>query len=118
MDEDEFEAWVDGQEASGKDKLEKQRNVPQVTDEKATFEPPSGDGNKISQSQYGKIMGDAKRKGLDDDGIKSIILYVKKKPISELSKAEASAVIKFIADTDEEGLQDLIMQAALPGATA
>ncbi|TWH48510.1 hypothetical protein [Sporomusa sp. KB1] len=118
MDEDEFEAWVEGQEASGKEKLDKQRSAPQSTDEKATFEPPSGDANKISQSQYGKIMGDAKRKGVDEDSIKSIILYVKKKPINELSKAEASAVIKFIADTDEEGLQELILQAAVPGVAS
>lgn len=118
MSEEEFEAWVEGQESTGKEKLEKQRSVAQSTDEKATFEPPAGDANKISQSQYGKIIGDAKRKGLDENGIKSIILYVKKKPINELTKAEASAVIKFIADTDEDGLQDLILQASLPGGAA
>lgn len=115
MDEEEFEAWVDGQEANGKEKLEKKKNTPQISDEKGSFEAPTGD--KISQSQYGKIMGDAKRKGLDEDGIKSIIQYVKKKPINELSKAEASAVIKFIADTDEDGLQDLILQAAVGEAS-
>ncbi|HWR06170.1 hypothetical protein [Sporomusa sp.] len=115
--EDEMDAWIEG-ETDEKEKFDKKRSTPQATDEKASFEPPPGDANKISQSQYGKIMGDAKRKGLDEDGIKSIILYVKKKPVNELSKAEASAVIKFIADTDEEGLQDLIMQAALPGAAS
>ncbi len=117
MDEDEFEAWVEGQNATGKEKFEKQSRAPQATDEKATFEPPAT-GDKISQSQYGKILGDAKRKGLDEDGIKSIIQYVKKKPINELTKAEASAVIKFIADTDEDGLQDLILQASIPSGVA
>ncbi|MGL5512626.1 MAG: hypothetical protein ACRDBM_05220 [Sporomusa sp.] len=117
MDEEDFDSWMEGEENGGKDKLEKQRSAPKVSDEKATFEPPASD-NKISQSQYGKIMGDAKRKGIDEDGIKSIVLYVKKKNISELTKAEASAVIKFIADTDEEGLQDLILGAALPGAAS
>lgn len=111
MDEEEFDAWVEGQEASGKEKVEKQRGGPQASDEKGSFEPPTSD--KITQSQYGKIMGDAKRKGLDEEGIKSIVQYVKKKPINDLSRSEASAVIKFIADTDEDGLQDLILQAAV-----
>jgi len=114
--EDDMEAWIEG-ETNEKEKFEKKSSGPQASDEKGAFDPPS-DVNKISQSQYGKIMGDAKRKGLDEDGIKSIILYVKKKPINELTKAEASAVIKFIADTDEDGLQDLIVQASIPAGVA
>jgi hypothetical protein len=114
--EDEMEAWLEGEGSEApKEKFEKQRNTPKASDERASFTPPSGSSNKISDKQYGKIIGDAKRKGIDEDGIKDIVLFVKKKPINELSTAEASAVIDFIGKTDEEGLQDLIMAAALPG---
>ncbi|CQR74134.1 hypothetical protein SOV_22610 [Sporomusa ovata DSM 2662] len=117
--EDEMEAWLEGESGEVvKDKLEKQRSNPQASDERVSFQPPPSNGGRISDKQYGKIVGDAKRKGVDEDSIKNIILYVKKKPINELSTAEASAVIKFIADTDEDGLQDLILQAAIPGVVS
>jgi hypothetical protein len=117
--EDEMDAWIEGESGEvPKEKFERKRNTPQASDERASFIPPSGSNNKISDKQYGKIIGDAKRKGIDEDGIKDIVLFVKKKPINELSTAEASAVIDFIGKTDEEGLQDLIMAAALPGDSA
>ena len=113
--EDEMDAWIEG-EINEKEKFEKKGNKPQTSDEKGTFEPPTSD--KITQSQYGKIIGDAKRKGLEEESIKSVVLYVKKKSLNELTKGEASAVIKFIADTDEDTLQDLILQAAVPGVAS
>jgi hypothetical protein len=114
MDEEDFENWVDGEENKGKDKLEKVRSTPQAKDEKSSFIPPASSDNKITQSQYGKIIGDAKRKGLDESGIKEIVQYVKKKSINDLTKSEASGVIEFLNNTDKDDLQDLIIQANMP----
>ncbi len=108
MDEEEFDTWVDGEE-----KLEKVRSKPQASDVRGSFTPPASGGGKISEKQMAKIFGDAKRKGVEAEGMKDIVLYVKKKPITELTTAEASAVIDFIAKTDEDALQDLIPQAAM-----
>lgn len=113
--EDEMEAWIEGEASEvPKEKYEKKRSTPQSNDERASFVPPPANGNKISDKQYGKIIGDAKRKGVDDAGIKSIILYVKKKPINELSTAEASAVIDFISKAQPDELQDLLLSASIP----
>lgn len=116
MSEEDFESWMEGEEgggASGKEKFEKVRSTPQPTDEKANFTPPPS-GNKISEKQKGKILGDAKRKGVDEAGIREIVMYVKKKPLDDLSTAEASAVIDFINKADEDELQDLILKASVP----
>ena len=112
--EDELEAWLEGEGSEvPKEKLEKQRTTPKSSDERASFNPPTG--NKLSDKQYGKIVGDAKRKNVDESGIKSIVQFVKGKSLSDLTTAEASSVIDFIAKTNEEELQDLLMSAALPG---
>lgn len=113
--EDEMDAWIEG-ESDVKEKMEKKRSAPQTSDERASFQPPPSNGGKITEKQIGKIFGDAKRKGLDENGIKDIVLYVKKKPINELTTAEASAVIDFIAKSEEEALQDLVLAAVFPGA--
>lgn len=114
QDEEEFEAWIEGEADSGKEKLEKKRSVAHASDERSSFVPPSNGDSKITNSQYGKIIGDAKRKGVEEDGIKTIVMYVKKKAINELSKTEASAVIDFISKSSEEELQDLILESSLP----
>jgi hypothetical protein len=112
--EDEMEAWIEGEGDKPKDKLEKKRNNPQSSDERSAFTPPAASDNKITQSQYGKIIGDAKRKGIDESGIKEIVQYVKKKSINDLTKSEASGVIEFLNNTDKDDLQDLIIQANMP----
>ena len=115
--EDEMEAWLEGEGSEApKDKLEKQRSTPKSSDERASFTAPIG--NKLSDKQYGKIVGDAKRKNVDESGIKSIVQFVKGKSLNDLTTAEASSVIDFIAKTNEEELQDLLMSAALPGDMA
>lgn len=118
MSEEDFESWMEGEEggsASGKEKFEKVRSTPQASDERASFTPPpSGSGNKISEKQKGKIIGDAKRKGLDEAGIREIVMYVKKKSLDDLTTAEASAVIDFVSKADEDELQDLILKASVP----
>ncbi|MCC5468401.1 hypothetical protein [Pelosinus baikalensis] len=115
--EDELEAWLEGEGSDApKERLEKQRATPKASDERSSFNPPTG--NKLSDKQYGKIVGDAKRKNVDESGIKSIVQYVKNKPLNDLTTAEASSVIDFIAKTNEEELQDLLMSAALPGDMA
>jgi hypothetical protein len=119
--EDEMEAWLEGEGSEApapKEKLEKQRTAPIASDERASFTPPSTNGNKLSEKQYGKIVGDAKRKNIDESGIKSIVQYVKGKPLNDMTTAEASSIIDFIMKTSEEDLQDLLMSAALPGDTA
>lgn len=116
MSEEDFESWMDGEEgggASGKEKFEKVRSTPQAADERASFTPPPS-GNKISEKQKGKIIGDAKRKGLDEAGIREIVMYVKKKSLDDLTTAEASAVIDFVSKADEDELQDLILKASVP----
>ena len=112
--EDEMDAWIEG-ESDMKEKMEKKRSAPQASDERATFQPPPSRGGKITEKQIGKILGDAQRKGMDEAGIKTIVQFVKQKPLNELTTAEASAVIDFIAKTDEDGLQDLISSAASSG---
>lgn len=117
--EDELEAWLEGEGSEApKEKLEKQRTAPRASDERSSFTPPSTGGNKLSEKQYGKIIGDAKRKNIDESGIKSIVQYVKGKSLNELTTAEASSVIDFITKTNEEELQDLLMSAAIPGDMA
>lgn len=115
MSEEDFESWMEGEEggASGKEKFEKVRSAPQASDERASFTPPPS-GNKISEKQKGKIIGDAKRKGLDEAGIREIVMYVKKKSLDDLTTAEASAVIDFVSKADEDELQDLILKASVP----
>ena len=119
MDEEDFEAWVaDGE---GKEHFEKEKAAPKASDEKGSFAPPKAAGghevgNKITQAQYNKIIGDAQRKEIDEEGIKSIVLFVKQKPLNELSKADASAVIEFISKTAQDELQDLLLSASLPPA--
>lgn len=112
--EDEMDAWIEG-EVEEKEKFEKKRTTPQTTDERASFAPPPSNGGKITDKQMAKIIGDAKRKGVEEQGIKDIVQFVKKKPLHDLTTAEASAVIDFISKTDEDGLQDLVMQASMGG---
>ncbi|MDF2571995.1 MAG: hypothetical protein K0R55_3599 [Sporomusa sp.] len=119
--EDEMEAWLEGEGSEApapKEKLEKQRTAPKSSDERASFTPSSTNGNKLSEKQYGKIVGDAKRKNIDENGIKSIVQYVKGKPLNDMTTAEASSIIDFIMKTSEEDLQDLLMSAAIPGDMA
>lgn len=114
--EDEMDAWIEGEsDMDMKEKMEKKRSAPRESDERATFQPPPSKGGKITEKQIGKIIGDAQRKGVDETGIKTIVQYVKKKPLNELTTAEASAVIDFIAKTDEDGLQELIATATWGG---
>lgn len=116
MDEDDFDTWVDGEPSEGKEKLTKVRTKATADDEAGSFKPQTSNG--ITDSQRNKIFGDAKRKGLLEQGIKDVIQFTKKKPIENLSKAEASAVIEFIGKTSEEDLQDLVLAAAVPGDNA
>jgi hypothetical protein len=125
QNEEEFEAWLEGQEAdgNGKERLTKVKPNAQPGDEKAPeFDPYSVDGgaggdkpargaNDISEAQEGKIIGDAKRKGVDTEGIKALVVYTKKKPLSKLTKAEASTVIDFIGKTEQAELQALVAKA-------
>jgi len=113
--EDEMEAWLESEGVEPKEKMEKQRTTAKASDERASFIPPASHGNKLSEKQYGKIIGDAKRKGIDENSIKSIVQYVKNKPLTEMTTAEASSVIDFIMKTSEEDLQDLLMSAAMSG---
>ncbi len=109
--EDEMEAWIEEGEGEGKEKFDKQRSAPKASDEKGSFTPQLN--GKITDAQKNKIFGDASRKGIDAEGIRSIVQLVKEKSLDDLSKADASAVIDFIAKTDEEGMQDLLMEAAM-----
>ncbi len=125
QNEEEFEAWLEGQEAdgNGKERMEKVKHKAQPGDEKAEFNPFAVDGggaggdkpargaNDISEAQEGKIIGDAKRKGVDAEGIKALVVYTKKKPLNKLTKAEASAVIDFIGKTEAADLQALAAKA-------
>ncbi len=124
QNEEEFEAWLDGQEAeAGKEKLEKVKAGPKAGDEKADFDPfavegggaggdkPARGASDLSEAQEGKIIGDAKRKGVDAEGIKALVVYTKKKPLNKLTKAEASAVIDFIGKTEAADLQALAAKA-------
>jgi hypothetical protein len=115
--ESEMDAWVEGEsDLTEKEKFDKRRSTPTAADEKSSFIPPANGNNKISQSQYGKIIGDAKRKGVDEAGIKDVVKYVKGKALNDLNKAEASAVIAFIANAEADDLQDLILEASVaPG---
>lgn len=111
--EDEMELWINGEsDAIPKEELEKKRSTPQASDAKASFNVPASNG-KITDKQYGKIVNDAKQKGVDENGIKEIVRYVKHKDLGDLTKAEASAVIDFLTKTTQEELDDIIMNASL-----
>lgn len=114
--EDEMDAWIDGDSDERiKDRLEKKKPKASTADEKADFDPYKADGaadpNALTSSQYGKIIGDAKRKGVDEAGIKAIVVFTKKKTINKLTKSEASAVIEFLAKTDQTELQTIAATA-------
>jgi hypothetical protein len=114
--ESEMEAWIEDENGDRPKKLQKKRDNPHASDRKETFDPPTGDANKISQAQYGKIIGDAKRKGVDEAGIKDIVRYVKHKDMNDLTKGEASAMMTYIAKTADTDLQDLVLESNLgPG---
>ena len=132
QNEEEFDAWLEGQETEGgKERLEKVKTGPKAGDERADFDPhaafggaggdkPARGPGDISEAQERKIIGDAKRKGVDVAGIKALIVFTKKKALDKLTKAEASAVIEFIGKTEAADLQALAAKAieAPPSFTA
>lgn len=123
QDEEDFEAWTEGEGAPEKPiKLDKIKIGPQASDEKSSFDPSKAAGrahgvdpNKISEPQHKKIVGDAKRKGIDEDGIKAVVKYVKGKELNDLTKSEASGVIEFLGKTEQEELQELLLECRSTG---
>ncbi len=112
--ESEMEAWIEGEEAPAKDTYTKKKYAPSAQDEDTSFVPPRTVGTgKISEKQLGKILGEAKKKGIDESAIKEIIEYTKKKTINELTSREASSVIEFLMKSNEEDLNDLVLQVSM-----
>lgn len=111
--EDEMDAWIEGESGeTPKEKYEKKNSTPQASDERSSFTPPTD--NVITHSQYGLILGEAKRKGLNESQIKMIVQFTKKKSLENLSKSEASAVIDFLKKSTEDDLQDILLSAGMP----
>ena len=112
--EGELDAWLDSDEIPKQERLEKQKAVPAATDEKTSFNP-SASGGMITIAQKNKIQYDAEKKNVKAADIEAIIMAEKKKPIAELTKAEASAVIDWLSKVSEADLQDLVIDLAMDG---
>ena len=69
----------------------------------------------ITIAQKNKIQYDAEKKNVKPADIETIIQAEKKKPIAELTKAEASAIIDWLSKVSEEDLQDLLVDLAMGG---
>ena len=111
---DEMDDWM-GKEDDGRlQKLKKQKPGPTAADEKTTFNP-SASGGMITIAQKNKIQYDAEKKNIKADQIEAIIMAEKKKPIAELTKAEASAIIDWLGKVSESDLQDLVIDLAMGG---
>ena len=111
---DEMDDWM-GKEDDGRlTKLQKKKNVPTAADEKSSFNPTAGSG-MITIAQKNKIQYDAEKKNVKPADIEAIIQAEKKKPIAELTKAEASAIIDWLSKVSEEDLQDLLVDLAMGG---
>ena len=112
--EGELDAWLDSDEIPKQERLEKQKPAPAAADEKTTFSP-SASGGMITIAQKNKIQYDAEKKNVKAADIEAIIMAEKKKPIAELTKAEASAVIDWLGKVSEADLQDLVIDLAMDG---
>ena len=112
--EGELDAWLDSDEIPKQERLEKQKPAPAAADEKTTFNP-SASGGMITIAQKNKIQYDAEKKNIKADQIEAIIMAEKKKPIAELTKAEASAIIDWLGKVSESDLQDLVIDLAMGG---
>ena len=109
--EDEMDAWIEGETD---DKLEKQKTTPTAADEKSAFNPTTS--GVITLAQKNKIQYDAEKKGIKTADIEAIVQHTKGKPIEQLTKMEASAVIDWLGKTTKDDLQDLIIDLAMDGA--
>lgn len=112
--EGELDAWMEGDEIPKEDRLQKQKQGPAAADEKHAFNPSTG-GGMITIAQKNKIQYDAEKKNVNAADIEAIIMAEKKKPIAEMTKAEASAVIDWLGKVSESDLQDLVIDLAMDG---
>lgn len=110
---DEMDDYLEN-DAGRLQKLKKKKDGPTAADEKTSFNP-SASGGMITLAQKNKIQYDAEKKNVKAADIEAIILAEKKKPIAELTKAEASAVIDWMGKVSEEDLQDLLVDLAMGG---
>ena len=114
---DEMDEWMDGDGSNRlqkKEPLQKKKGAPTAADEKTTFNP-SASGGMITIAQKNKIHYDAEKKNVKEADIEAIIQAEKKKPIAELTKAEASAIIDWLGKVSESDLQDLVIDLAMGG---
>lgn len=111
--EGEWDAWIEA-EGGKKETFEKQRQAPQSSDERGSFTPPpSTSGGRVTERQLAKIFADAKRKGIEEADMRTIILYVKKQTVEDLSTKDASMVIDFIDKNTSDELQAIVVDAAM-----
>jgi hypothetical protein len=110
--EDEMDAWIEGETD---DKLEKVKSAPKAADEKSPAFNPSASGGIITLAQRNKIQYDAEKKHVKAEDIEAIVKSTKQKPIAELTKAEASAVIDWLGKISESELQDLVIETTMDG---
>ena len=111
----ELDAWLEEGEVPKPDPLVKKKASPTTADETHTFAPSSGSGDILSEPQRKRMLFDAEKKGVKNSDFEAFILAEKKKPIAELSKAEASAIIDWLSKVSEADLQDLIIDLAMGG---
>ena len=100
---DEMDVWMDNDgdnRLTKKEPIQKKKSYPTEGDEKSSFTPSSS--NLISDAQRKKIFYDADKKGVKSEDIEAIIRNTKKKPLSELTKNEASGIIDWLAKISQD----------------
>ncbi|MHC1760554.1 MAG: hypothetical protein AB9917_13800 [Negativicutes bacterium] len=118
----ELDAWMEEGECPKQDHLEKKKDAPTASDEKATFNPSAGRTEFINTARRNMIIFEAEKKGVKAKDIEDFVWSTKRKvmdPDSKdkpiLSRAEAVAVIDWIRAISAEDLTDLIIDAAMDG---
>lgn len=112
---DEMDEWIDNEgdnRLQKKEPLQKKKWAPTAADEKSSFNP-SASGGMITIAQKNKIQYDAEKKKIKLEDIEKIIISTNQKPINELTKAEASAVIEWLSKVSNDDLQDLVVDIAM-----
>lgn len=113
--EGDMDAWMEGDEIPKTERMQKQKTAPTAADEKSQGFNPSTSGGMITIAQKNKILYDADKKHIKAEDIEAIVKSTKQKPIAELTKSEASAVIDWLGKISESDLQDLVIDIAMDG---
>lgn len=115
QEEDELDAWVDGEEGSasqsrGSYGRQQQR---QSQNRNGNTGNRSGGQKPASEKQVGALFGIGKRHNLTSDDVKDIVMQKTGKDIDNLTMAEASALIDWMGKADTNDLLSMLDQSGV-----